>query len=326
MASQNFVLPGRRTTQTSYAKSCLAKAFANSKSRFCNPRNIEYPWYGLWCQILMDLTSDRLRLLTIPQHLLYYIDPPEPKSDVSDEDEPNHEANTSIPSVASTTPLSSAKEIIPDFAIIRILFRWLNADGEKIWRNVKIQRAGVPLLTEIKRAGSRSATTLKFALWHLVVAQAEALLQAAYLFRMIPDQQSVVLLACTGHWWSCRIVSRDQVRHYGNDGDDDFLAEQDEEMEIDLDDDDDEMDCGIGDELSDDELSQLVEASVQPDRFSDDSSAGLLEPVVDEASLAIPSSKWTGAMRLDSRASNQMLFLIHRRLGQVIGDRTGAMG
>jgi hypothetical protein len=134
------------------------------------------------------------------QHLLYYVDPPEPQSDVSDEDEPNHEANTSIPSVASTTPLSSAKEIIPDFAIIRILFRWLNADGEKIWRNVKIQRAGVPLLTEIKRAGSRSATTLKIALLHLIVAQAEAVRQAAYLFRMIPDQQSVVLLACTGHW------------------------------------------------------------------------------------------------------------------------------
>jgi hypothetical protein len=276
----------------------------------------------------MDLTSDRLRLLTIPQHLLYYVEPPEPNSDVSDEDEPNHEADTSNPSVTSTIPLSSAKEIIPDFAIIRILFRWLNADGEKIWRNVKIQRAGVPLLAEIKRAGSRSATTLKFALWHLVVAQAEALLQAAYLFRMIPDQQSVILLACTGHWWSCRIVSRDQVRHYGNiGGDDDFFAEQDEDMEIDLD--DDEMDCAIGDELSDDDLSRLVEdpeGLLKPDRFSDENNAGLLEPVVDEANLAIPSSKWTGAMRLEGRASNQMLFLIHHRLGQVLQDRTGVMG
>ena len=67
---------------------------------------------------------------------------------------------SSIPSVAATTPQPLAKEIIPDFAIIHIIFCWRDSDGPKKWRNVKIRHAGVPLLVEIKRAGGRSARSL----------------------------------------------------------------------------------------------------------------------------------------------------------------------
>lgn len=316
MLSTDFILPGRRATSTPYAKACLAKAFATSKSRFCNPRNIEYPWYGLWCQILMDLTSDRSRLLTIPQHLIYYTEPLE-----DDEDELNHDANdtiSSIPSATATTPLPGAKEIIPDFAIVRIIFRWLDAKGEKVWRNVKVQRAGVPVLAEIKRAGSRSSTALTSVLWHLTVAQAASMTQAAYLFRMIPDQQSVILLACTGHWWSCRIATRDQVKNLEKNDDDISVEQDDEDMEVD-------DDAGYGNvtELNDNDLEQLVEESDVPvvlAQSGGEITTGpyLIEPIGKEGNLQIPCSKWTGAMRLESRVSHQMLFLIHHRLGEVV--------
>ena len=74
-------------------------------------------------------------------------------------------------------PQPFAHEIIPDFAIIRIIFRWRESDGPKRRRNVKIRHGEVPLLVEIKRAGSRSARTLEETLVHM--AQTEATLQAA---------------------------------------------------------------------------------------------------------------------------------------------------
>jgi len=313
MLSTNFILPGRRATTNTYAKSCLAKAFASSKSPFCNPRNVEYPWYGLWCQILMDLTSDRLRLLTIPQHLLYYTEPIDATSDISGEDDPKSDPDvtvSSIPSATSTTPLPGANEIIPDFAIIHIKFRWLDSNGEKVWRNVKIQRAGVPVIAEIKRAGSRSSTTLETVLWNLTFTQTDALIQAAYLFRMIPDQKSVILLVCTSHWWYCRIVTRDQVQGLTKSDGDDFFLQEDDDMEV-----GDVGNDGAGIELNDENLQQLLkeesDAHMWPMDPADEGTARLLEPIHDEENLHIPCSKWSGAMRLESQVSHQMLFLIH---------------
>lgn len=51
----------------------------------------------------------------------------------------------------------------------------------------------MPLPVEIKRTGARPARSLVENFVHMVaIAQNEAMLQAAYLFRMIPVQQSVM--------------------------------------------------------------------------------------------------------------------------------------
>lgn len=152
MSSTKFTLPGRRSGDISYAKSSLAIAYAHSRS--CNPRNIEYPWYGLWCQILMDLTSDTKRLIVVPQHLIYY----EPADDIpSPEGDKGHsKRSASISTIQSvaTMAASSPREVIPDFAIFRIKFRWRSQACAFVWRNVKIQNLGAPLLMEIKFPGT----------------------------------------------------------------------------------------------------------------------------------------------------------------------------
>ena len=328
MASVDFILPGRRHDSVPFSKASLGKAFATSRAT--NPRNIEYPWYGCWSQILVDLTSQYERLVIIPQHLLYYT-PAESDSLEADDitvDDPDS-SFSSIPSVATTAPQPFAYEIIPDFAVIRITFCW-KSEGPRTWRNVKIQHAGVPLIVEIKRAGSRSAGSLEETLVHMIIAQNEAMLQAAYLFRMIPIQKSVMLMACTGLWWSCRIVTKDEVQHLEAIGakvktDIDFSPDEDECDG----DSDDEMD---GNELTNDDLNQLeddadsaVSAHWQ-DGGTDADESRILEPIVDEAELELPIPRWTNAMRLEGRASNQKLFLIHRRLEQVLRDNTRTMG
>ena len=323
MASIDFILPGRRKDHVPFSKASLAKAFA--ASRASNPRNVEYPWYGYWSQILVDLTSQYERLINIPQHLLYYT-PAEPEADNITVDASDPDTSiSSIPSVAVTTPQPFAYEIIPDFAIIRLIFRWRDPDGPKRWRNVKIRHAGVPLLVEIKRAGARSARSLVETLVHMAIAQHEAMLQAAYLFRMISVQQSVMLMACTGHWWSCRIVTRDQVRHFtAKDKDREeacFSADEDEHDGNSDDEMDERNDDGIGNELTDDDLNQLEDEAESAVSAQDGE-----EPIFDEARLELPTSRWTNAMRLDTGASNQKLFLIHRRLEQVLNDETRTMG
>ena len=163
--STDFILPGRRKDHVPLSKASLAKAFA--VSRASNPRNIEYPWYGYWCQTLVDLISEHERLLNIPQHLLYYTISDESEAENKAVDVTGDTSISSIPSVAATTSQPLGNEIIPDFAIIHVIFRWRDPDGPKRWRNVKIRHAGVPLLVEIKRAGGRSAKSLAETLVHM---------------------------------------------------------------------------------------------------------------------------------------------------------------
>jgi hypothetical protein len=70
---------------------------------------------------------------------------------------------------------------------------------------------------------------------------------------MIPDQKSVILLACTGHWWSCRIVTRDQVQGLTKSDGDDFFLQEDDDMEL-----GDAGNDGAGTELNDENLQQLL--------------------------------------------------------------------
>lgn len=87
---------------------------------------------------LVDLISEHERLLNIPQHLLYYTISDASEADNIAVDEPRDISISSIPSVATTTPQPLAKAIIPDFAILHIIFCWRDPDGPKRWRNVKI--------------------------------------------------------------------------------------------------------------------------------------------------------------------------------------------
>jgi len=136
----------------------------------------------------MELTSDCKNLVVNPQHLLYYVpseedqrdgegqnddgDTDEDENEGEDEGENGDDANSnhalanttmeSLDSTTSTKPERSAEEIIPDFAIIRIIYGVQNTELKKTWVNVKIRHAGVPLLAENKCSGKRSLPKAPF--------------------------------------------------------------------------------------------------------------------------------------------------------------------
>ena len=129
----------------------------------------------------------------------------------------------------------------------------------------------------------------------MAIAPNEAMLQAAYLFRMIAVQQSIMLMACTGHWWSCRIVTRDQVQHLEvkDEEEANFIVDEDKHDG----DSDDEMDDGMGNELTDNDLNQLedeAESAVSAQN-SGRNPIEHLEPIVRETKLELPTSRWTNA-------------------------------
>jgi hypothetical protein len=295
------------------------------------------------------LTGDSKNLTVNPQYLLYYVlDEPsdeEDKRDWKGEDEEDDAlANTTIETIESRTSTKAertAEEIVPDFAIVRVMFRLRNEELRATWENVKIRHAGVPLLAEVKRAGKRSLTKvlfLKSTMIYMKLAQDDLFRQAAYLFTMHPRQQYVVLAACSGIYWSCRIVNRQTVM-------DRVVPTPADEFAPEADEDNDETESDEG--LSDKDEGELFEDD--PDAFDlvnehhgfeelrDQSSPSqseegeetedmYLEPIVAEENLAIPEDTWTKLLRLDSRASNQKMFLIHSHLHTVALDPTGSKG
>jgi len=212
---------------------------------------------------------------------------------------------------------------------------------------VKIRYAGVPILVEVKRGGSRSldgVDFLKSTRVEIERGEDDLYRQAAYMFTMHQRQKYVVLVACSGVYWSCRLIDRETVMNrVAKRPTDDFQRDIDEPIgEFDLDDEDGEDDEGVelGGMLWEDDIDEL-DLIGQPDgpaehdgddpesdarSTSSTSEEDFLEPVAAELDLALPEDRWTRLLRLDTRASNQKMFLIHSHLRDVVRDNTGMMG
>jgi hypothetical protein len=187
---------------------------------------------------------------------------------------------------------------------------------------VKIQYAGVPLLAEIKRAGSRSLDGFEFyqsTMIEVLRARCDLFRQAAYLFAMHPRQQSVVLAACSSVYWSCMVASKqDVMERVALRPDDDFEPDDDDTRS---DEEFGQVGDDQGEELFDDDFDQLdmigraggsVEgpppkcaqpgrrrSPSEPDPFEPEED--YLEPEVGEADLAlVPTQTWTGLLCLDT--------------------------
>jgi hypothetical protein len=319
----------------------------------------------------MELTNDSKNLVVNPQYLLYYVpdeiddeveegeeDMEGHKDDGEDTDEENRDnydgqegnfndilVNTTIDTIesgASTKPERSAEEIVPDFAIIRFKYRFRDMEQRKTWENTKIRHAGVPLLAENKRAGKRSLTNvpfLKSTNRFIHRAQDDLFRQAAYLFTMHPRQQSVILVACSGIYWSCMIADRQYVLAQVIPAPSDDFIEVDEEEDSDeemLDEDAGEEDEDTGAEAIEEDFDELElisepgclrsQHSLSQPEGDEETKEMYLEPIVAEDHLVIPGNTWTQLLRLDSKASNQKMFLIHSRLRAVARDATGTNG
>jgi hypothetical protein len=133
--------------------------------------------------------------------------------------------------------------------------------------------------------------------------------QAAYLFHNYPRQESVVLIACSGLWWSCRVI------HKGHRD----LPDPSTIIPADPDDEEDESD--------------VEEDSLDDGEEEGDSSEDELD-VIDvpedvafgESEEALPVKAFSKILQLGTTASDQRFGLIHQRLEAVLDSRNGKMG
>ena len=211
----------------------------------------------------MDLTSDSKFLIVIPQHYLYYVPNEDSKGSASD-DEDGDLANTTISTVdsrPSTQAEGSAEGAIPDFAIIRVSCRFRNCVLRRNYLNVKIRYAGVPIIIEVKRGGSRSldgVDFLKSTRVKIERGEDDLYRQAAYMFTMHQRQKYVVLVACSGVYWCCRRIDRQTVMYrVAKLPTDDFQPDMDEGFDLDEDEDEDDHGIELGDVSWEDDIDLI---------------------------------------------------------------------
>jgi hypothetical protein len=109
-------------------------------------------------------------------------------------------------------PERATVTLIPDFAISRLHCRLRPEVPVNEWLAIKIRFEGVPILIENKRAASRRLQGLSYLVAtesYVNLARDHAMQQAAVLFQMRPQQQSLILIAASGFYWSCRVVFSD---------------------------------------------------------------------------------------------------------------------
>ncbi|KAG0702569.1 hypothetical protein DFH29DRAFT_920994 [Suillus ampliporus] len=324
----DFCLPGRTLnphSQTKFLLSCSA-----AYSRQWNPRNLEFPWYEPWGLIFADLVATSPRLAVHPQYYLWYDDNKQP--DQAGDSEPPDLGDLTFASIASST-CAVDHALVPDFAITRKLPRTRQRHMYNMWGlGHRVGYVGIPLLCEIKRSGKRChsiAEALSDAATMMDVAQDQVVYQAANLFRMYPHQQSVILIAVTGFWWTYQIAERETVGVAGvmtDEEDDDPLPGEDE-------DDEEAVEQDSIHHYREDQIDSDSSSSSDPmDLFKFDE-GDLVGGYGNAVKLLIPPrhpilpiedmellKTWSSFLLLATPASNQILYLIHQRLQQIVDE------
>lgn len=243
-----FRLPGHNFNPFAERKCLLSLLAAYSKQ--WNPRNLEAPWYDAWSQILADLVAAHPSLSVAPQPYLWYDltsqphTTPGPAHLLSTHDEQLDEVyddvgNTTMSSVRSTSvPSHRNRSRIPDFAITRrVSFLRPDHVSQVMHLDRRVTYFGYPLLAELKSSGPRChniQTSMTNATKPMNLARDQLFKQAYHLFQMYPHQESVLLLAVSGFWWSYFVYPRALSQKLAppvDDGDDD----DDDEVDLEAD-------------------------------------------------------------------------------------------
>ena len=225
-----FRLPGHDINPLAERK-CLLSLLA-AYSRQWNPRNLEAPWYDPWQQIFADLVAGHASLSVAPQTYLWYDlavqahqahTMPGPPHLLSTGDERLNEVqdlddvgNTTLDSVRSVSiPSHRNRCRIPDITITRkVSFLRPQNATHLLHLARRVTYVGLPLLAELKTCGARCndvRTSLANAAIPMSLARDQVVKQALHLFQMYPHQESVILVAITGFWWSYLVFSRAQT-------------------------------------------------------------------------------------------------------------------
>lgn len=218
-------------------------------SRQWNPRNLEFPWYEPWTHIFAALVAGHPSLSVAPQTYIWYDTSPRahpqysmsvPDHLKSTEDEELDEVmddvgNTTLESIRSISiPSHRNRARIPDLAITRkVSFLRPDNSSDLSQLSRRVTYVGYPLLAELKPCSPRSddiRQSLYSAFIPMVHARSQVYKQACHLFHMYPHQQSVILIAISGFWWSYSVFSRARMKDEPSEGGEEGEDEENPEV------------------------------------------------------------------------------------------------
>lgn len=191
------MLPGTRVRGSDRWTLELAYAY----SQFYNSRRVESLFYGIWDTVLNDLVFDMTpKVFVVPQLLL----------------DTGYTKKSSNPDASiATVAQKGAKEVTPDFGLVEIQYTLppgLSLTNISEFPRVIIRAAKTPALVEVKRPPTRRPTSISEFRSEveslLLAAQEELDIQAETAFREQNNTTSIVLIACSGVWWTWRSVTR----------------------------------------------------------------------------------------------------------------------
>ena len=220
-------------------KYSVGRSFCSSYRH--NSRNLERPWYGLWCQVLTDLTEEFTNMIVVPQFPLWYIpeedeaavvevddddsidgmdlfrqrDPDEQDIEAKEAEEDTEVGNTTTGSVG-TIAGTDAAELIPDFVILHLRAEKLPANHARFkqLRGIVITHECCPAIVENKKAAPRSfrGKQLERAIIFLLDEAREQLaMQCYHLFEKYPHALETIAIAAVGDYWSFKTVHRYEI-------------------------------------------------------------------------------------------------------------------
>ena len=317
----HFTLPGRdgtRRTVTTARRKWEHSVSAAYSMRW-NPRNLEAPWYEVWAQILSDLVADMRQLAVAPQYRLWYRDDGDKNFDDG--------GDTTFSSIFTTS--GETASCIPDFVITRkdrIQREILNPEKWPGTRR-RVLYFGIPLLCECKPSAPRTDSRVHGMLntYHLMLeAQDDVKNQGRYLFKKYPRQKSVILLAVSGFWWTYCVASRHflsgslqpEIKADESEDTEDNGIHSEDSSSNDIESEDEEV------ESSDDELllrnyesNTPLESEVIP---QEDKRNVKPHAVMASHEMCLIEDDWSDYLLLEHAASNQVMFLIHQRLSEIV--------
>ena len=319
----DFILPGRDETlgAATIARRKWEHSLSAAYSTQWNPRNLEAPWYEVWAQILSDLVADIRQLAVAPQYRLWFRD------DV--DNSPVDMGDTTFSSIDTTC--GETASCIPDFVITRKDRIQREIPSRAKWPGTCQRRViyvGIPLLCECKPSASRTDSRVHGLLgtyFKMSEAQEDVKNQGRYLFKKYPKQESVILLAVSGFWWTYCVASRhflegplllEDKDYEGDSTEDDGVYSEEPSSDDRGSEDDEEV------ESSEDELllhsyvsnTPLEDEVIPPGANSD------VKPhaVMASNEMCLIEDDWSNYLLLEHAASNQVMFLIHQRLAEIV--------
>ncbi|KAN0082901.1 hypothetical protein V8E55_008696 [Tylopilus felleus] len=343
----DFRLPGYTLHPLAERKCLLSLLAAYSKQ--WNPRNLEHPWYEPWGQILAALVAEHPAFSVAPQPYLWYdaslsFQPhttPGPDYLMSTNDEELDDpvdgvGNDTLDSICTQSVSShNDRTRIPDFAITRkVSFPRPENTSHFSHLSRRVTYVGFPLLAELKRPGHRSddiGLSLDNVRFQMALARGQLSKQASHLFNMYPHQDSVILIAIAGFWWSYSIYSRQQME------DNPPLAGK---ANVDEDEEDDLQE--VPDPSFDDQDGIHRNSAQEPSNSDDDEAAKSLQDQLRDYGFALRSlgdmhdeakfhtilpegelrliddGEWSDYLLYGTASSNQVLSLILDRLRDVV--------